>query len=326
MKSTALITRWGLSVAILLLLLWLVDVEQVWNDLQHADLVPLVCAVLIVSSAHILRAMRWKHILVAAKTRISLSKLTVWTFAGSLLNFIMPGAVGGDAARAYLLKKQCGSLSKTLGSLILDRGLGLLTLLLLLPLSLWATRHAITLADFRPSQMLGTAIIVLMCIIGGGVLTVYFVRSHNSRRGLIGQLKLNASSWCHVIMKKFYDGLQTGRRYLETLSLQTKATLIVVSFIIHALFIFSDYLVVYALRIDVSILNVAALYVITSFASMVPVSANGLGIREGITVPFFLYLGNTPEEAILFSLLTYSVRFIASLPGVGFIPKLKAVP
>jgi hypothetical protein len=52
-----------------------------------------------------------------------------------------------------------------------------------------------------------------------------------------------------------------------------------------------------------------------SLGGMLPVSVNGLGVREALYILLFGRIGATTELAVALALLYLAVTFVASLPG-----------
>ena len=61
--------------------------------------------------------------------------------------------------------------------------------------------------------------------------------------------------------------------------------------------------------------SVAVFVPLISLAGMIPVSVNGLGVREALYIFFFGRLGASTEVSVSLALLYLAVTFIASLPG-----------
>jgi uncharacterized membrane protein YbhN (UPF0104 family) len=58
---------------------------------------------------------------------------------------------------------------------------------------------------------------------------------------------------------------------------------------------------------------------------MLPVSVNGLGVREALYLLLFGRIGASPEVAVSLALLYLAVIFVASLPG-GLVYALQRTP
>jgi uncharacterized membrane protein YbhN (UPF0104 family) len=79
------------------------------------------------------------------------------------------------------------------------------------------------------------------------------------------------------------------------------------------------------LNLVVPISAVAVFVPLISLAGMVPVSVNGLGVREALYILLFGQIGVTAEVAVSLALLYLAVTVVASLPG-GVVYALQRTP
>ena len=87
------------------------------------------------------------------------------------------------------------------------------------------------------------------------------------------------------------------------------------SFVHQAVVIAVVFLNARALALDVPFAAVAVFVPLVSLAGMVPVSVNGLGVREALYILLFGRIGVPVETAVSLALLYLAVTFLASLPG-----------
>ncbi len=87
------------------------------------------------------------------------------------------------------------------------------------------------------------------------------------------------------------------------------------SFLFQGIVIAVVFLNARALALDVPLAAVAVFVPLVSLAGMVPVSVNGLGVREALYILLFGRIGVPVETAVSLALLYLAVTFLASLPG-----------
>jgi hypothetical protein len=75
--------------------------------------------------------------------------------------------------------------------------------------------------------------------------------------------------------------------------------------------------VVYALKIPVTASELAVIVPISLVVQMLPVSVNGLGLREATFSFYFTRLGLPIESAVLLSLMGAAVLMLFSLSGAA---------
>jgi uncharacterized membrane protein YbhN (UPF0104 family) len=87
------------------------------------------------------------------------------------------------------------------------------------------------------------------------------------------------------------------------------------SFLFQAVVIGVVFLNALALGQSFSISALAVFVPLISLAGMVPVTVNGLGVREALYVLLFGQLGTSHDLSVSLALLYLAVTFMASLPG-----------
>jgi hypothetical protein len=90
---------------------------------------------------------------------------------------------------------------------------------------------------------------------------------------------------------------------------------ILLSFAFQGVVIGVVFLNAHALHHDFPLTAVAVFVPLISLGGMLPVSVNGLGVREALYILLFGRVGATTELAVALALLYLAVTFVASLPG-----------
>src|SRR5262249_20824804 len=98
-------------------------------------------------------------------------------------------------------------------------------------------------------------------------------------------------------------------------AIPTLVVALVLSLAFQALVIAVVFLNARALNLAVPLSAVAVFVPLVSLAGMVPVSVNGLGVREALYILLFGQIGVTAEIAVSLALLYLAVTVVASLPG-----------
>jgi len=77
------------------------------------------------------RAYRWQVLLRGLGVERPLAELTLWYFVGGFFNVLLPTGFGGDAVRVVELAQDTQRVGPVLNSVVVDRYLGLISLLLM---------------------------------------------------------------------------------------------------------------------------------------------------------------------------------------------------
>jgi uncharacterized protein (TIRG00374 family) len=97
---------------------------------READRKYLLVAVFIVPLSYILTSVRWHLLLESLEIRLSPFRTFVLNCVGAFYNAFMPGTTGGDLIKAYYASKHTTHRTRAVLSVIIDRIIGLLALIL----------------------------------------------------------------------------------------------------------------------------------------------------------------------------------------------------
>lgn len=104
-KKTVLLL--GISVVILLVMLWFVGIDQVVTALKLANVYIIVLAIVIQIITYFLYSLRWQILNKQASMDVSMRELLPMVLVGLAVNNITPsGRGGGEPVRAYILSNE----------------------------------------------------------------------------------------------------------------------------------------------------------------------------------------------------------------------------
>ncbi|HTL27603.1 MAG TPA: lysylphosphatidylglycerol synthase transmembrane domain-containing protein [Tepidisphaeraceae bacterium] len=99
---------------------------------KHADRKLLLCAIAIFPITFLITSIRWHMLLRALGIRITMYRAFVINMVGAFYNTFLPGSTGGDVVKAvYAAKQTTTHRTRAVMSVIIDRVLGLLALIVL---------------------------------------------------------------------------------------------------------------------------------------------------------------------------------------------------
>lgn len=264
--------------------------------LHGASAEPLIAALVIVTVAVPLAALRWMMLARAAGAAMSPGLAVKLNFAGMFFGQVLPASIGGDVVRGWLACRSGLAWPPVVSSLVLDRIIALAAAVILILIALpW-------LAGLAGGAMTLTALVsaaVVALLIGGLFVDLLPWPSRFKSRRLVGRV---------------LELIAVARRGLFSAS---GVSALAVSILIHVMTIFAVAEIGLGLGLD-DILVPSALVVPTAMvAAAIPVSLNGWGIREGVMVAGFAVFGIAQADAFLVSVLLGFAVVLSALPG-GF--------
>ena len=121
----------GLTIALMAFFLRSADLSSVWSEIRHARLDLLIAALGVVAVSYLVRVGRWQRLL-APLGEVRFAPAARATFIGFATSAVLPGRLG-EVLRPYLLARRARfSASATLATVVLERVLDLVTVVLLL--------------------------------------------------------------------------------------------------------------------------------------------------------------------------------------------------
>lgn len=259
--------------------------QNLLSNLRAMDLRFFFLSSLIYLLATVLTAFRWRSLIQGSQP---FSKLLSFCFIGSFFNHFLPGAVGGDALKAYYLYKETGQGGSSFGSVFMDRYIGYCALLSLGLISSLIAFHDLSLVGLEWA----TPALFLLFFTG----SLLFFRFKIGRRSVFGAGFYDFSS------STLGDKRVVIRAFLLSLAIQA-LTVLEVSVIAVGL----------GQHPPFTALFVFVPLIITVTA--VPISISGLGLREGGFVVLFGLTGISAEASTAISVLWFLSMAAGSLAG-----------
>lgn len=274
-------------------------------SLSSVDRWAVVEAICLLLIQPLLIGIRWWLLLRAYEMQPSVRMLTSVTWISVFANQFLPAGVGGDAVRIVYARKLGIRLAAATASVVMDRIIALVALLILI----------VFLAPSLPPAI-DRRIVVGLAVCCGlifAVLLYAFVYLKRRKDALSGAILQRMAGLAHFTLGTFSHPL-----YL------LGATLL--SITVHILSLMAFLALVQGLSWDGQILPLLSLTALLTFIQIIPVSIGGWGVREVAAVSLLGAIGILPGPALLASLLLGLCYAIASLPGALIWPFFKAYP
>ncbi len=242
-------------------------------------------------------SLRWSYLL--DKTGIKISRIKSYTYIliSFFFNNFLPSAVGQDFIRsAYASKNE---FSKALGVSLMDRFLGFIGMLILGILAVLSKIHKI--------KVLSVLYFLLILLL---FLLFYIFTAGNFGKGIKEKiLRIKFLNFGDEL-RKFYNVLKDfkGRRIVLING-------IILSIVIQGMITIINFFIFKSTGINISFFNLVVLLPAITILSLVPLTLNGLGLREFAYIYFFGLVNIKGEEALTISLLFFFISVIASLSG-----------
>jgi hypothetical protein len=300
------------SLSLYALIFRFTDVGAIVGRITAARLEYVAAGVALYAAGQALSAWRWRLLLDPVELHVPYRRVLSFYFIGMFFNLFLPTIVGGDAVKALLLARETGKPARSAIAVFMERDLGLLALLLIAVGAAWWA---------PPVTLFGLRLSVLAVLLLVGFLAVNAVLMHPAVYAAADRL-IQATPLRAVRARaaSLYEAMTPYWSAHRTL-----VAAFLLSVIFQAVVIGVVFLNARALHFDLPLTAVTLFVPLISLGGMMPVSVNGLGVREALYILLFGRIGVPTEISVSLALLYLAVTFVASLPG-GILYALQDAP
>lgn len=286
-------------IAILWFIISRIDLAEVYQLMMMVSVKAFVLALFIYFIAQLLFTLRWNKILQALQVNTSLIKLLPLQFIGLFFNLFLPTSAGGDFVKAYYISKDTGKTGTSFLSVFLDRYIGLLAIIASATVAALAARLSINgVTVYHWVLLIFVAVIILSVL-----LSTDFARRLNRFFGTRLESIQNIISLIN----------ESSKTILKNQGVMIWAFLLSLFFLLLVVGI--NYIFIISIGKSVGLKDLFVFIPLIALAASLPISINGLGLREGMYVYLFSSVGFTAEESLSLALLNFAILLLISLPG-----------
>ena len=280
-----------------------IDLDKTLHILGSASL-PWVLASAVLTIVTVApMAWRWQQLLAVRGVREGVPWLTRTYFVSYAWGQILPTTVGGDASRIIeTLRRHPGMGTPITGSVLLERALGGAVTLLLAGVGFLLAIGRYSIGAYLWPE----AIFVAGTILAG---IVFFSRS--IRRRLAFMLPVARRFRVERPARAVYEGIHGYRDHVGTLLVVCAVTVVLQLSRVVAIYASGR-----AVGIHLSLLPYIVLGPLLFLVMLVPLTVNGLGVREAFFVSFLGNLGVDPDAAFACGFLFFVMTIMLALPGL----------
>jgi uncharacterized protein (TIRG00374 family) len=239
----------------------------------------------------IIQANRWRGLLLEEGKKIKFRTFYAYIALGYFFNNLLPSGFGGDAVKTIAFGKRFGNIANSVAAVAISRVMGLLAMFLCFFATLPFVVARYDIPAIYTGAVCAVALVSVLVIVGGL---------------FSDKIKLPAGLTAKVpFLLKLQDAFSIYRGYKKAFLLSglDSIWLQISSIAIH-------YAYFQAVGVPVDLATITVFMTITITVSMLPISVNGIGLREGVNVSLFTGLLGIPADIVLAAAL------------IGYIPML----
>jgi len=291
----------AISGVLFAVILWKIDLALVLEQFGRLGWGHAAWATLLFAYSNVVGGVQWDLLLKGQGIRIPLRKVMSLYFVGLYFSNFLPANLGGDVIRVYDVHRYGGNTDAAVAATFFDRLFGLVALSLLAILA-----AASSLSVFENDVVMASGLGL------GGILAVVLGVTFSKRvaRKIEWVLRPIGLAGIASRLKAIYE---SAYKYRSQPRLLWQVAGIAV--IVQVLRVFVHYEVALALGIELPMKYYFLFIPFIAILIALPISINGIGVREGAGILFFGQVGVTQAEAFSMGFLAYLVGVAVSLVG-----------
>jgi len=300
-KIPLLVLKILLSLALFAYVVAKVSPGHVWATMRDADPTLLALAAALFLFSSLVGSWLWGRLLRAQGVAIPYSKAASYYFVGLFFNNFLPSNVGGDITRITDASRHADRMTSVFSATLMERLIGVVSIGFLAVVASFAALHTLHLVAvaWTTLAIFLTAVTLFVSVFHRGALE-FLERPFRA----VGALRVERA------LARLLDDLHGFRS--ETGAL---VSAFVASTIVQISRICVHYIVGLALGVQISIAYYFLFVPVLAALISLPISLNGIGVREGAAVVLFQMAGLTREQSFSIPFLTYVIAVLVSLLG-----------
>lgn len=291
-----------IGILILFFIIRKIDFSLVLFRIKNCNLVFLFIAFFIQLGVLGIKVIKWKYILKILKIKVNYWNSLKAYWLGLYLGAITPGKLG-DISRVYFLGKNSPSIEKSIFSVVSDRLIDIVSLLIL--------GLICSLFYLKELSQLNSLLLILLSGFGLGIWIIFSKREFFYR--LFKKL-------IHKFISKENLPLNENPNLglLEGIKAQNYLMISFYAFLGWMVYFLGWWFLIKALYIKISFFQMIIAVTIATVIALIPISISGLGTRDAAMIFIFSKLDIVRESALSFSLLIFFIEITIICMGIFF--------
>ena len=278
-----------------------IDSSQFTETLRAANMTLLIAAFLLLWLGHFICIFRWRLLMRPLMPTPTIANLFGIYCIGMFFNLTFPTIIGGDVVKVYYAGKQSKAWAESFASTFLDRDAGMFAMMII---ACSATLiHPVSVPGIPVALILWSIFFLFVF----GNIAIFTPRFYRLLSTLLQKLRLAKIA---AKMDNIARAFQIVGKHPGTLW-----AALGISFMNQLLVIATTWVAALGLGVHISPFYYLIFVPVITLISMIPISLNGMGLREFSFMSLFGAIGVSHESCIALGLLASLMTILSSLPG-----------
>lgn len=295
-SSTFRYVRIFVSLALFVIIFYYLDWHRILDAFYQSRKRILLYAFSLHFIGILVSVVRWNILLKAVGIHAKFKDLFILYWISLFYNIFLPGSIGGDVVRIYDLSKFTGNLNGSIASVVMDRLLGMIVLMMIAVAAVLAGVHLVF------SQSL---VLLVVLFLAGFAFILALLLLPNLRNTLSSLIPAKIMM---LLQKKMTQMLDTFSLYRN--SPRVLLVSVLWSFILQLNVIFYYYLIGKSLGVSLHFFYYCIAIPVAQVITLIPISLGGTGLREITFIGLFHQFKVSAESAFSLSILGFILAAI----------------
>lgn len=308
MPKAKKILKWGIRFLVSFVLMGVI----IYKILSHQELYTIKERILGISFIWLLGAfivqligmsgtvIRWRFLLSAQKLKLPLKYLIGSFLIGRFIGSFLPSTIGLDGYRIYDIARQTGRVAASVSVIVVEKIIGFFVLSCLIILTIpWGVKFLPLKALFSIALFFSLPVTLSFLLLLKPIWIRRFIEIILPKNLRIAERIIKAT--------EAVTTYQDHRRELIYALLS--------GFIVHLSTSILYYFTAHSIGVEVTLKEILFVGPLMIFATVIPISVAGIGVREAVIGGLFLRVGHSLADSALFAFIGYLVGEIISLFG-----------
>lgn len=296
------------------MLFFYIDTDAIVKILTRAQLKYIGVSLFTVLIIRLFMSLRWKIILDNNYIPISYGESLYITFVSNSIGFLLPGGIGVDLLKGNHAYKKNNNLSKVTTIVLLDRFIGVISMLFLVVVFSFVLIHT---TNGGNEKLLRSVLYAAITIILTFFFSIYFfIKCKKIVKNKLATVRLFSK-----VVTKIYSMLDE-----VVICKRLAIKIFSISLLMQMLRSLTFYYIFKSILVNIDILYVLTYVPIIFILMLLPITIGGIGVRESAIFVLFKHFGVSLEQSVSSGILFYAVQLFMLLPGFllyALIPKGK---
>jgi len=313
------ITSLLLGSILLIFMIWYVDIEKLYNAIIGSSPILLAYYLLLMLPFFLLRAWRWRMLLMPVKKSVKFSSSFWITMIGFMVNVIIPLRLGGEFVRAFAMdNKEKTGFFQSLSSVAVERVLDLLGITLLGLIGISLLPKGINLPNWLLDVLRIVGVFVAIALLSLMLGIRYEKRLLMLIRRIVSSIPKLPYRWQEKLIN-FSKSMIDGAKGLTHNSSTFFSTLIS-TFMIWSVAFLSTFLIFKAFNYEVSITIILLGSMLVQLSYILPAPPGYIGTYEVFWSAIFIGLGLSRLDLVLATAIVSHLlgnAFVITMGSIG---------